>query len=160
MRPSTSLRASGVRRGYLGLSEPPAYILESTDSGRVSSLVSQLGAGEGEGQRKQGDVNVHEVRADLGTRGLGTLDDLLGEGADVAVGRVESDSDDGLGGGEPERQLASRRYCFTDRRGGGGNEGSTPSLYVWLRNSHFVYYVLSEEKQLASNALFIYFTIA
>lgn len=41
MRPSTSFKASGVMRGYLGWREPPACILERTDSGRVSSLFGQ-----------------------------------------------------------------------------------------------------------------------
>jgi hypothetical protein len=64
-------------------------------------------------------VDVHEVGADLGARRLDTLDDGLGEGSNVTIGRVESDGDDGLAGSD-------RPVCQ-------GVSGATEGVQVLLR---------------------------
>jgi hypothetical protein len=142
--PSTSLRWSGSRMGYLGESEVPAYILSRTSLGRVSWLrgehclhfMSRQSVGylvpapaldgswkEGNGQAARilgKESRSHEVRPDLRPSRLNAFDDGFGEGGDVAVGGVEGDSDDGFGpGGERGRASGSESASWRGEWGGG-----------------------------------------
>jgi hypothetical protein len=90
MRPSTSFKSLGVRTGYLGVSDPPAYILSRTSLGRVSWLLHQLI----HGQKRE---DSQDIWLDDSSSTFDTLYNFLSEGTGVTVGRVESDSDDRCG---------------------------------------------------------------
>ena len=52
---------------------------------------------DGTGRRRKVD-HAHAVRLDDRAGGLDALDDHLGEGRDVTIGRIERDGNDGLAG--------------------------------------------------------------
>jgi hypothetical protein len=84
-------RQDGVfgREGSTGVHLVKHLFGESLSAGGVSQ--------PSDGER----IGLHEVRADLGAGGSDALDDLLGERADVAVGRVKGNGDNRLGGERP-----------------------------------------------------------
>lgn len=83
--------------GYLGLRDEPACIFSSTSAERVSWLCDPIQQGS---YRSSQPISrdSQDIGPDLGSGGLDALDDLFGQLANVAVGRVEDDGNDGLGG--------------------------------------------------------------